>query len=171
MERRCAWVVALAVMLVTMTVPAAAAPDWNRIDDPMQGGLGLHAGKIGGSGLAFKWPLQWFLQVQVAGGIWNGEEDKRHDFGVELQYLLRQDPKLRLYLMTGAGYYYHKQQERHTSGEEFWETDDSWNTGFGVGVERLVGERWSLKMDLDFTYQTDDDTVKLWPQAGVFFYW
>jgi hypothetical protein len=159
----------LAALLVAGT--AAAAPDWNRLDDPLQYGLGLHAGKIGGTGLAFKWPLRWWLQLQTAGGIWNTDNDQRHNVGVELQYLLRQDPRLRLYLMTGYGYFSHRERGRHTTGEEFWERDTTWNSGFGVGIERLQGERWSLKLDLAFTYQDDQESVTLWPQLGLFYYW
>jgi hypothetical protein len=154
------------------TAPAAGAePDWNRLDDPLAGGIGLHAGQIGGMGLAFKWPLRWYLQVQVAGGIWNTEDDHRHNVGLELQYLLRQDPRLRLFLLTGLGYFAHDERGRHENGEEFWRQDSSWNTGFGVGVEYLLGQRWAVKIDADFTYQSDDETVTLWPQAGLMFYW
>ena len=45
------WLVVV-VLLTALAVPALAAPDWNRVDDPLKGGIGLHAGKIGGSGLA-----------------------------------------------------------------------------------------------------------------------
>jgi len=180
MDRRHPWARRCGALLLLIllgpcwmaAVPArAAAPDWNRLDDPLKGALGVHAGQIGGMGLAFKWPLQWYLQLQMAGGIWNTEDDKRHNLGLELQYLLRQDPRLRLFLVTGVGYFYHKEQGRHTDGREFWETDTSWNTGFGVGVEYLVGQRWAVKFDADFTYRGDDETITLWPQAGLFFYW
>jgi len=166
--------VAMAVLLAAMaaaTTPAAAAPDWNRLDDPLQGGIGVHVGRIGGTGLAFKWPLWWWLQVQTAGGIWNTEDNRRHNLGLELQYLLRQDPRLRLYLVGGYGYSYSRERKKPTGAPEYWARDTNWNSGFGVGVERLQGERWSIQLDLAFTYREDKDSVTLWPQLGCFFYW
>jgi hypothetical protein len=156
-----------------LAAPAAtgAEPDWNRLDDPLEGGLGLHAGRIGGTGLAFKWPLWWWLQLQAAGGIWNTDGNKRHNVGIEVQYLLRQDPRLRLYLLTGYGYYSHRERGSDADGREIWDTDTSWNTGFGVGIERLMGQRWSLKADLSFTYRDDEQTTTIWPQVGFFYYW
>lgn len=156
----------------TLAVPAAGArADWNRLDDTLEGGVGLHAGLIGGTGLAFKWPLRWWLQLQAAGGIWNTDKHQRHNIGCELQYLLRQDPRLRLYLMTGLGYYHHNRRERHVDGEEFWRLKTRWNTGFGVGIERLMGERWAFQVDLAFTYRDDKESTTLWPQCGIFYYW
>jgi hypothetical protein len=157
----------------TFGAPAVVGPgpDWNRLDDPLEGGLGLHAGLIGGTGLAFKWPLWWWLQLQAAGGIWNTDSNKRHNVGIELQYLLRQDPRLRLYLLTGYGYFSHSERGTDTDGREVWDPDTSWNTGFGVGVERLMSQRWSFKADLSFTYRADKRTTTLWPQVGFFYYW
>ncbi|HOX25431.1 MAG TPA: hypothetical protein PLL30_12335 [Candidatus Krumholzibacteria bacterium] len=170
--RTLGWLALAATLAILASARSAAAEsDWNRVDDPMQGAVGVHAGKIGGSGLAFKGPLQWFLQLQVAGGIWNTSSDKRHNLGVELQYLLRQDPRLRLYLVTGVGRTYHKERHQRDGGVETWSTSTSWNTGFGVGVEYLLHERWACQVDADFTYQGDDETITLWPQAGILFYW
>ena len=160
-----------AVAILAAGAAARAEPDWNRVDDPLQGGIGLHAGKIGGTGLAFKWPLRWFLQAQLAGGIWNTADDKRHNLGVGLQYLLRQDPRLRLFLLTGYGTTYHKEKQRLETGEEVWSTDTTWNAGFGGGIAYLLGDRWAVQVDADFTYRDEHDSVTLWPQAGLFFYW
>lgn len=166
---------ALLVLLVSMTAIAAApvfaAPDWNRLDDTLEGGVGLHAGWIGGTGLAFKYPLKWWFQLQVAGGIWNTKSNQRHNVGLEAQYLLRQDPRLRLYLLSGLGYYSRKKLEKPAGEEEFWDSRKAWNTGFGVGVEWLTGERWSLKVDLSFTHRNDKETIMPWPQVGLFYYW
>jgi hypothetical protein len=158
--------IALAVAMPTLAAP----PDWNRLDDPLQGGIGLHAGKLGGTGLAFKWPLRWYLQMQVAGGLWHTEDDQKHNVGVELQYLLRQDPRLRFFLVGGWSYNNHRELVSDAGGED-WREDPAWNAGCGVGLEYLMGSRWSLKGDLDFTYQHDKDSITIWPQAGVFFYW
>jgi len=174
MERTATWS-RLGAWLVVLTwlaaaAPAMAQPDWNRLDDPMQGGIGIHAGKLGGTGLAFKWPLRWYLQLQVAGGIWHTKDDKRHNVGAEMQYLLRQDPRLRLFLVGGWSYSNH--QEKVTDpGGDYWDKDPAWNAGAGVGLEYLIGTRWSLKGDVDFTYQHDHESITVWPQAGVFFYW
>lgn len=162
---------ALALLLIVSAMPARAAePDWNRLDDPLQGGIGLHVGKLGGTGLAFKWPLLWYLQLQVAGGLWHTEDDQRHNIGVEMQYLLRQDPRLRFFLVGGWSYNNHRERIDEPSGDD-WREDPAWNAGAGVGLEYLMGSRWSLKGDLDFTYQEEKDSITIWPQVGVFFYW
>jgi opacity protein-like surface antigen len=146
---------------------AAAGKDWNRTDDPLLGAVGVHAGKIGGTGLSLKFPIVWWLYVQGAGAIWNTSNDKRHNYGLEAQYLLRQDRNLRLFLATGAGRYYHKKTPENAREE----VDAHWNYGFGVGTEFLLTERWSLQVELDFTHDGDDDTFTLFPQVGTFFYW
>lgn len=150
---------------------ASAVKDWNRTDDAMTHAVGLHAGKIGGTGLAFVVPATWYVQVQVAGGIWNNHDDHRYNLGAEVHWLLRQDPVLRLYLVTGVGYYAHDQRVVHDDGSDDWNLDKSLNAGFGVGVERLIGDRWALKADLDFTYEGKDDDIQPWPQVGLLFYW
>jgi hypothetical protein len=160
----------LAAGLLAAT-PAAAAPDWNRLDDPMVGGIGLHVGKIGGTGLALKYPLKWYLQLQVAGGIWRQGDTRWHNLGFEVHYILRQDDRLRLFLLGGAGYWHDEDRKEDNAGQEFWDESSNWNLGFGVGAERLIGERWAVKADVDFTFQGDDDSITLWPQAGVLFYW
>jgi len=162
---------ALAAAALMLAQPAAADPDWNRLDDPLQGGIGLHAGRIGGSGLAFKWPLRWFLQLQVAGGLWHTDGEQRHNVGVEVNYLLRQDPRLRFFLVGGWSYSNHRDEFVADDGATDWTEDPSWASGFGVGAEYLMGSRWSLKGDVDFTYRQDKDSITLWPQVGVFFYW
>jgi opacity protein-like surface antigen len=157
-------ILALAVLLPA--TQAGAVRDWNRVDDPMAGALGLHLGKIGGVGLAYKYPPVWWLNLQIAGGIWHTGDDKRHNIGVELQYLLRQDSRLRIYAAAGGGYFYHK--ELHGSQPD--EVKDHWNTGFGFGVEFLRWERISIQIEGDFTHEGDDEDFIFFPQAGLFFY-
>jgi hypothetical protein len=171
LRRHATVVLASLTLVMLLAASAPAAPDWNRLDDPMQGGIGLHAGKIGGTGLAFKWPLKWFLQFQVAGGIWRSSTTRWGNIGFELQYILRQDPKLRLYLLTGLGFYNDQDRKRNEAGQEYWANDKQWNTGFGVGAERLLGERFAFKLDVDFTYGDKDESITVWPQAGLLFYW
>jgi hypothetical protein len=167
---RTRWLAAVA-LVAFLAAPAAAVPDWNRVDDPMMGGIGLHAGKIGGSGLAIKYPLAWFLQVQLAGGIWRTTDDRWNNLGLELQYILRQDPRLRLFLVGGVARYHDEDRKEDPELGEYWEKSTDWNAGFGVGVEWLLGERWAVKGDVDFTWQDDDDSITVWPQAGLMFYW
>ena len=164
-------VMAALLLAVLWTVPASALQDWNRIDDPMKSGIGLHVGKIGGSGLALKVPLKWYLQFQVAGGIWRTSSTRWSNMGFELQYILRQDPKLRLYLVTGVAFYNDQSNETTEDGTQYWLNDKEWNAGFGVGAERLIGERFAFKVDIDFTYQDKDESITIWPQAGLLFYW
>ncbi len=160
----------LAAALALAASAAGAAPDWNRRDDPLYEGIGFHAGKIGGVGLSMKFPLKWWLYGQATGGIWHTADNKRHNFGFMGQYILRQDSTLRLYLAAGFGYFYHKQREKFADAPDRWTKDDSWNTGFGVGVEMLRTERLSLQIEGDFTHQGDDDSIIFFPQVGVYYY-
>lgn len=160
----CLLAIALAAALISLLpADAAAVRDWNRSDDPMRGALGLHLGKVGGVGLAYKYPTAWWLYLQVAGGIWHSGGDERHNVGAELQYLLRQDDHLRLYLAAGAAWFHHR------DGEEA-EAEDNLNTGFGVGVELLQWDRISLQIEGDFTHEGRDGDIVFFPQAGIFFY-
>ena len=145
----------------------AAARDWNRVDDPLQGAIGVHAGKVAGTGLSFKLPLQWFLYFQATGLIWHTSENKWHNYGFALQYLLRQDRQMRLFLAGGVARYYHKKVKDDGPDEE----EANWNTGLGVGTEFLLGERVSAQVQLDFTYEGEDENITLFPQAGIYFYW
>ena len=163
--------VAVALLSLVLVAPGSAAPDWNRLDDTLEGGIGLHAGWIGGTGLAFKYPLKWWLQLQTAGGIWHTEKNQRHNVGFEVHYILRQDPRLRVYLLAGLGYYHHRKRGPDVEGMESWSRNTAWNTGFGAGIERLMGERWSFKVDLNFTHRQGKESIVPWPQAGIFFYW
>lgn len=153
------------VLGLLAATPAAAVRDWNRVDDPMQGALGLHLGKVGGVGLAYKYPPVWWLYLQVAGGIWHSGGDDRHNLGAELQYLLRQDDRLRVYLAAGAAWFHHA---RDTDAGE--RVDDDLNVGFGVGVEWLQWDRVSLQIEGDFTHEGDDGDFIVFPQVGIFFY-
>jgi hypothetical protein len=155
----------LALALAAAVTPGAAlaARDWNRTDDPMHGALGLHLGKVGGVGLAYKYPVVWWLYLQMAGGIWHSGGHERHNLGGELQYVLRQDDRLRLYLAGGAAWFHHRQRETDR-------TTDHVNTGFGVGVELLHWSRVSLQIEGDFTREGEDGDIIFFPQVGLFFY-
>ena len=152
-----------------LPVPAAAR-DWNRTDDPMLDAVGLHAGKIGGMGLAVKFPLKWWLYGQAAGGIWHTGDNKRHNLGFMMQYVMRQDHDTRIFFGAGLAYFHHRKKIEIADGGQSSRTNNSLNAGFGVGVELLRGERWSLQIEGDFTHESDDDSFLLFPQAGVFYY-
>ena len=94
-------------------------------------------------------------------------------FKYGLKGLLKEVKALRLYLLIGLGYYMHRKLHEPDDMEAFWESKTDWNSGFGVGIERLLGERWSLKVDLNFTYRyrQDRESIAPWPQIGLFFYW
>jgi len=55
-------------------------------------------------------------------------------------------------------------------GGETYEKHNTWNSGFGVGLETLRGERWSLQIEGDFTHESDDDSFIFFPQIGAFYY-
>ncbi len=163
-------IVTLAGLALMAGSASAQVRDWNRLDDPMQAALGLHAGKIGGTGLAYKYPALWWLNLQVAGGIWHAGDDDRHNLGFETQMTLRQDARLRLFAAAGLGYYYHRERGQDEAGVETSDTSDSWFGGFGVGVEYLRWERMSIQVEVDFTHDSEDGDFILFPQGGLFFY-
>lgn len=170
--KRFACIAAVAMLFATGAVAPAPAQDydgldWNQTHDTLASALGVHVGQVGGAGLAFQVPLEWYLYLQAAGGIWHVDDDKRHNLGLSLNYLLRQDQRIRLYLTGGVGYFYHK--ESLDSGG--WDTEKNWNSGGGVGVEYLQGRRWSWKVDLVFVHQSEDGDIRLYPQAGLYYYW
>ena len=163
-----------ALLLGATAGPAPAASrgdgrDWNRSGDTLGGAVGLHYGKIGGTGLAFRLPLQWFLYAQVAGGIWHTEDDQRHNLGVQLQYLLRQDARLRLFTAAGIAAYYHR--EKAGPDGETWEENTDTNYGAGIGVEVLQGTRWAWLVELDFVHEESTGNTTISPQAGLSYYW
>lgn len=149
----------------------ARGRDWNDTYDPLKGGVGIHYGKLGGHGLAFRYPLKWFLYGQVAGGIWHADERRRHNLGTQLNYLLRQDERMRVYLAAGLGYFYDREMTEIVDGLENWQTSENWNSGIGVGIEILQGKRWSYQVELDFVRESDSQDIKVTPQFGLYFYW
>ncbi|MFO7607923.1 MAG: hypothetical protein R6X35_01815 [Candidatus Krumholzibacteriia bacterium] len=166
----------LAALVVLAAPPAAVAqadpvPDWNDSADPLLAAVGLHYGRIGGHGLAFRLPVQWWLYLQTAGGLWHTQDRKRHNLGLELNYILRQDRTMRLYLAGGAGYFYDKEQTGTRDGVDVWDQESHWNYGFGVGVELLRGRRWSAQLEGNFMHNGDSGETKVTPQAGVYYYW
>jgi hypothetical protein len=166
--RSCAAAFALVVFLAAG--PALAAPDWNRTDDPLYEAIGLHAGKIGGVGLSLKFPFKWWLYGQATGGVWHTADNKRHNFGFMGQYILRQDANVRVFVAAGFGYFYHKKRVEVMDGPDRFQINDSWNKGFGVGVEMLRSERIAVQIEGDFTHEGDDGTIMFFPQVGLYYY-
>lgn len=167
----------LATLVAAANVPPAQAAarsdgrDWNRGGDTLGGAVGLHMGKIGGTGLAFRLPLEWFLYAQVAGGIWHTGDDQRHNLGLQLHYLLRQDSRLRLFTAVGTAFYYHREKTGEVPGGDLHVADTDWNYGAGIGIEVLQGPRWAWLLEFDFVHEerTGDTTVS--PQVGLSYYW
>lgn len=150
------------LLLAAATSATAQVRDWNRVDDPLYEAIGLHMGLSGGFGLSYKFPIKWWLYGQVAGGIWNNKDDNRHNAGFSLQYILRQNGRDKIYLSAGLAHYYHKENDR---------TKDHINTGFGVGMERLLGERTAVQVEAVFTSRGDDEnSLMIFPQAGIHYY-
>ena len=141
--------------------------DWNDPDDTLQGAVGLHYGQIGGHGLAFRLPLRWFLYFQAAGGLWHTADNKKHNYGFNLNYILRQDQRMRLFLSGGAAYFFEDEKD----GAGVWHEESDWNYGGGVGVEVLQGRRWSWKVEGDFIHYGNSGDIKITGQVGLFYYW
>jgi hypothetical protein len=105
-----AWLATIALLTtVFLSNPApvraqsSAGPDWNNAGDPLVGAIGLHYGQLGGHGLAFRAPLRWWLYFQVAGGVWHTADKKQHNVGFNLNYILRQDQRVRVFINAGPG--------------------------------------------------------------------
>ena len=153
----------LFALLLICLAPQAGAQvlDWNRVDDPLVEAIGLNMGFASGFGLSYKFPVQWWLYAQVAGGIWNNKDDARHNLGASLHYVLRQNGRDKIYLAASAAHFYHKKDGRSL---------DHLNYGFGVGGERLLGERTAVSVELVFTDRGDDDSVMIFPQVAGHYY-
>lgn len=165
-------VLLMAAFLSSTAVAQYAGPsDWNKTGDTLEGALGVHFGKLGGHGLAFRYPLKWYLYLQVAGGVWHTTDHKQHNTGFQLDYILRQDQRVRLYVTGGAAYFYDKQQKKAADHSVFWDLDAAWNVGGGVGLEYLKGDRWSLQFEADFAHDGNHEETKLVPQVGIYYYW
>ncbi len=149
----------------------SVASDWNRGQDTLEGALGLHYGKLGGHGLAFRLPIKWYLYFQTAGGIWHTQDRERHNIGAELHYILRQDTRTRIFLAAGLAYFYDNEKTGTSGGSDIWQTNNNWNTGLGVGMEFLQGRRWSIQGELDFVRDGSSDNITLAPQVGIYYYW
>ncbi|PID78506.1 hypothetical protein CSB20_14790 [bacterium DOLZORAL124_64_63] len=162
-----------AVLLWATPVRAQSGnrPDWNDPRDPLTNAIGLHMGEMGGNGLSFRLPLRWYLYAQITGGIWHTGEDKKHNLGLELNYILRQDDQLRLFLSAGLANFYHKELVTDTAAGQVWSKENNRNLGAGVGLEYLLGARLAGKVELDFAHTEDDDSITVIPQVGLYFYW
>jgi len=141
--------------------------DWNDTVDTLEGGVGLHYGQLGGHGLSFRLPLEWWLYFQVSGGIWHTADHKQHNIGLQVNYILRQDQRTRIFIAAGTAYFYDDEQIR----TDVWETEKNWNLGGGVGMEYLMGKRWSLQIEGDFAHLGKSGDIKVIPQAGIYYYW
>ena len=156
-----------AVLFFPATTQAQSVPDWNDTVDTLEGGIGLHYGKIGGHGLSFRLPMEWWLYFQVTGGIWHTSDKKQHNLGLQVNYILRQDQRTRIFLSGGLAYFHDEEQVR----PDVWDKDKNWNYGAGVGLELLMGKRWSLQIEGDFAHLGKTGDIKVVPQAGIYYYW
>jgi len=165
----------VAFVLLAVVQPAAAqdavGPDWNNTGDPLKSALGLHYGQVGGHGLAFRMPVRWWLYVQIAGGIWHTDDNQDHNLGINLNYILRQDDRLRIFVSGGGAYFYNKEKVGQSGGDVVFETETNWNWGGGVGLEYLQGKRWAWKVEADFAKLGESGNIKVIPQAGISYYW
>lgn len=164
------------VVITSTAVPASAGlrgdgRDWNREGDTLTGAVGLHYGKIGGTGLTFRVPLEWFLYAQVAGGVWHTGDSQRHNMGLQLHYLLRQDDRIRLFTGVGTAFYYHRKKTGVGPDGDIFAAGTDWNYGAGVGIEVLQGPRWAWLAELDFVHEERTGNTTVSPQAGVSYYW
>lgn len=173
-----AFTLAILATAAVLSAPSAAdaafrgdGRDWNRGGDTLTGAVGLHYGKIGGTGLSFRLPVEWFLYAQAAGGIWHTGDDQRHNLGLQLHYLLRQDSHLRLFTAVGTAFYYHREKTGTGPDGDIFRADTDWNYGAGVGIEVLQGARWAWLLEMDFVHEERTGNTTVSPQLGVSYYW
>jgi hypothetical protein len=147
--------------LALLAAPASAQEDgrdWNQAYDPYVGGLGVTLGASAGSGLSIRWPALPQTMFTATGAAWGKSGELQWDLGLEAHYILRQAGRTRLFVGPSAAFY---------------QTDENedWNIGAGVGLERLLWPRWSLKLDLSFTWLQGEDSIYPLPQVGLIYYW
>jgi len=155
----------------TSQAQSSSGVDWNNTGDPLHSAIGLHYGQLGGHGLAFRAPLRWWLYAQIAGGVWHTADRQQHNLGFNLNYILRQDQRVRVFINVGTAYFYDKEKLNTTSAGDVHDLDKNWNLGGGVGIEYLQGRRWSWKLEADFAHLGKSGDIKVVPQAGIAYYW
>ena len=151
----------ISLVLVLCATPAQAqddARDWNQSYDPYVGGIGFGAGASSGSGLAIRWPALRQTMFTATGAAWGKSGEIQWNLGLEAHYILRQAGRTRLFVGPSLACY---------------QIDDNqdWNAGAGVGIEYLLWPRWSLKVDVSFTWLSGEEAIYLLPQAGLIYYW
>lgn len=153
----------LSLLLVLVAAPVATAQEdrgnWNQDYDPHVAAIGLSAGLSSGTGLAVRWPALPQVMMSVAGGAWGDSDDLAWNVGVEAHYILRQVGRVRFFMGPAVAVY---------SDDE--DDENNVNASVGVGLEALLRPRVSAKVDLGFTYLSDDESVYPLPQAAIFFY-
>ena len=70
-------------------------------------------------------------------------------------------------IAAGAGYFFDEEMTEN----DVWEKEKNWNVGGGVGMEYLMGKRWSLQIEGDFAHLGSSGDIKVIPQAGIYYYW
>ncbi len=160
---RAALCTALVLSLVALEARAQSTPatsgNWNQQYDPYVGAIGLSLGFTDGTGLALRWPALPQTMAGIAGGVWGSSDDLAWNLGMELDVILRQAGRLRLFVGPALAFF-----------SDDTENDTDVNFSAGVGLEVLVRQRLSVKFDLDFTYLGDDGDVFPLPQVALFFY-
>lgn len=148
----------LVACFATGAVAQGGGRDWSQPADPYVGGIGLNLGASSGSGLAVRWPALPQTMFTLTGAAWGKSDGMRWDLGLEAHYVLRQAGSTRLFAGPSFAYY---DLDSHTD----------WNLGAGVGIEKLLWPRWSLKLDLSFTWLSGEEAVYPLPQVGILYYW
>ena len=151
--------IALFVLVLAIAPAAHAQPRWSRDHDPHVAAVGLAAGLTSGTGLALRWPVLPQVMASVAGGVWGSSDDLAWNTGFEAHYILRQSGRLRFFAGPAVAWYSDRKED-----------DVDINVSGGIGIEWLYAERVSFKVDLGFTYQSDEEKTYPLPQASVFFY-
>jgi hypothetical protein len=150
------------LLLVAAPARAQSYYDWNQVGDPYVAAIGLQAGWSTGTGLSVRWPLLPQTMMSATGGIWRKDKSTDWNLGVELNLVLRQEGRIRLYAGPALAVIH--------DGKGGADGDQHWNGSLGVGIEYLLMPRLALKVDLGFVYRSSTDDILPLPQGGLYFY-
>ena len=106
-------IILLTALLMFAVTANAQVKDWNNDDsDPLLEAIGIHTGYSDGFGLSYKFPVKWWLYCQFTGGIWNTSDHQRNNLGLSVQYVLRQEGEMKIFVAASGAHFHHKDKHQ-----------------------------------------------------------
>ncbi len=127
--------------------------------------LGLKASNISGYGFYYNRKISNDFNLQAMGLIYyyiNKKETEEYrnfnyDFGLEIQRNMYRSVNSRIYLLSGAYYYFDEEYDKHDDLSDKT-INHSFNVGVGVGYE-LFYKRFVLSMELGYKFFEDNKEI------------